>query len=123
LARLARRLSINTNSSDKPGFSQSLSDLLVYTTGVKYQGFSKLIEYQPHEQFSISEKAGMKIIKENKGDWIKHNFTHLSRTYPKGFRLGSSNYDPTPFWTAGNQIVALNWQTVGTSFPPFQALN
>lgn len=57
----------------------------------------------------------MKIIKENKGDWIKHNFTHLSRTYPKGFRLGSSNYDPTPFWTAGNQIVALNWQTIGKS--------
>jgi hypothetical protein len=34
-----------------------------------------------------------------------------SRIYPKGTRVDSSNYDPVPAWTAGNQMVALNYQT------------
>ena len=32
------------------------------------------------------------------------------RTYPKGLRFSSSNFNPLPFWKAGVQIVALNWQ-------------
>ena len=32
------------------------------------------------------------------------------RTYPKGLRFSSSNFNPLPFWRAGVQIVALNWQ-------------
>ena len=28
-----------------------------------------------------------------------------------GIRIDSSNYDPTPAWAAGNQLVAMNWQT------------
>jgi phosphatidylinositol phospholipase C delta len=125
IARLARRLSIGSNNSSKsndnpqrspktktPTFSQELSDLLVYTHGVKYSGFSKLITYEPRHQFSVSEKTGAKLIKENKQDWIKHNFNHISRVYPKGLRLQSTNYDPVAFWSAGCQLVAVNWQTV-----------
>jgi phosphatidylinositol phospholipase C delta len=52
------------------------------------------------------------LIKENKQDWIKHNFNHISRVYPKGLRLSSTNYDPVVFWSAGCQLVAINWQTV-----------
>lgn len=121
IARLARRLSINSGSSDRtrrpkspksPSFSPELSDLLVYTYGVKYRGFSKLVDYEPRHQFSVSEKTGGKLIKEVKQDWIKHNFTHISRVYPKGSRLQSTNYDPVAFWSAGCQLVAINWQTV-----------
>jgi hypothetical protein len=43
--------------------------------------------------------------------WIEHNKGHLSRIYPKGLRIDSSNYDPVPAWYAGNQLVALNYQT------------
>jgi hypothetical protein len=32
------------------------------------------------------------------------------RAYPKGLRLNSSNLNPSVFWRAGVQIVALNWQ-------------
>lgn len=85
----------------------------MYTAGVKYQGFSKLITYEEKQQFSVSDGTGRRIVRENKRDWIKHNFNHLSRVYPKGSRLTSSNYDPTPFWQAGCQLVALNWQTIG----------
>ncbi|WWD17929.1 hypothetical protein CI109_102374 [Kwoniella shandongensis] len=111
-ARLARRLSINGKTDRPDGFSQQLSDLLIYTAGVKYQGFSKLNEYEPRHQFSVSERTAARIIKENKADWIKHNFTHLSRVYPRATRLASSNYDPVAVWEAGCQLVALNWQTL-----------
>ena len=40
-----------------------------------------------------------------------HAKRHLIRTYPKGNRLDSSNYDPAPAWASGCQIVALNYQT------------
>lgn len=39
----------------------------------------------------------------------------LSRIYPKGTRVDSSNYMPQLFWNAGCQMVALNFQTVGKS--------
>ena len=32
------------------------------------------------------------------------------RAYPKGLRLNSSNLNPSIFWRAGVQVVALNWQ-------------
>lgn len=35
----------------------------------------------------------------------------LSRVYPKGQRVESSNYDPVPFWLCGSQMLALNYQT------------
>ena len=41
-----------------------------------------------------------------------HNFlARQSRIYPKGQRLDSSNYNPVIFWSAGCQLVALNYQT------------
>jgi len=95
--------------------ASSLSDLLVYTAGIKYQGFSKLVNYEPRHQFSVSDRTGSKIIRENQADWVKHNFSHISRVYPKAIRLASTNYDPVPYWSAGCQIVALNWQTAGES--------
>jgi phosphatidylinositol phospholipase C delta len=113
-ARLARRLSISSPSlsPDKPTFSSTLADLLVYTHGVKYQGFSKLNNYLPRHQFSVAETTANRIIRENKADWIKHNFTHISRVYPKAIRMLSTNFDPTPYWSAGCQLVAMNWQTI-----------
>ncbi|OXB38510.1 phosphatidylinositol phospholipase C, delta [Cryptococcus neoformans] len=113
--RLARRLSIQSKIERPDTFSPQLSELLVYTHGVKYQGFSKLNEYLPSHQFSVSERTAAKILKENKGDWIKHNFKHISRVYPRGTRLGSTNFNPVDAWSAGCQIVALNWQTLDES--------
>ena len=39
----------------------------------------------------------------------------LVRTYPRGSRIDSGNYDPIPFWNHGIHMVALNYQTPGTS--------
>ena len=116
--KIRRRLSsASSNTAEKPkppAASPALASILVYTAGVKYQGFSKLVTYQAREQFSVSEKTGDKILRdpETRADWIKHNMTHISRVYPKAIRMLSSNYDPVPFWEAGCQLVALNWQTI-----------
>ena len=41
----------------------------------------------------------------------RYSSQQLSRVYPKGSRVDSSNYDPQPMWNAGSQMVALNFQT------------
>lgn len=116
--RIARRLSISSSPSDKAPkavapVSKHLASLPVYTTGVRYAGFSKLVTYDSHHIFSVSERTANRILKEgSEADWIKHNFTHLVRVYPKGVRLGSSNFDPQPYWAAGAQLVAINYQTL-----------
>lgn len=116
IMKLARRLSIGNGSKTKPPtpvVSRSLSDLPVYTAGVKYRGFSKLVNYETRHMFSVSENTAKRIIRDGQeSDWVKHNFTHLSRVYPKGVRLSSSNYDPRPFWRVGAQMVAINYQTL-----------
>lgn len=35
------------------------------------------------------------------------------RTYPKGSRVDSSNYNPQTMWNAGIQMVAINFQKPG----------
>jgi phosphatidylinositol phospholipase C delta len=112
--RLARRLSVSSgpNTKTPQGHSRALTDLPVYTSAVKYRGFSKLVKYDFNHMFSLSENTANRILKAGQGpDWVKHNFTHLTRIYPKGVRLTSSNYDPRPFWLSGAQLVALNYQT------------
>ena len=42
---------------------------------------------------------------------LSYNKRQMSRIYPKGGRYDSSNYMPQIFWTAGCQMVALNFQT------------
>ena len=43
---------------------------------------------------------------------VMHGFTekHMLRCYPAGHRIMSDNYDPSPAWSVGAQMVALNFQ-------------
>lgn len=43
--------------------------------------------------------------------WILYNQTHISRTFPSGTRIDSSNYSPILAWSTGCQMAALNIQT------------
>ncbi|KAJ7448275.1 1-phosphatidylinositol-4,5-bisphosphate phosphodiesterase 1 [Mycena galericulata] len=106
-------LSPRANSDlSKPKMSFALLALLVYTVGVKYRGINKKEEYAPQHMFSLSENTANKMIRSGAVlDVIKHNRTHLVRIYPKGTRLKSSNYLPHGYWSAGAQLVAINWQT------------
>ena len=93
--------------------SLALLSLLVYTVGVKFRGLNKKEEYAACHMFSLSENAANKMTKFGMGEMIKHTRTHLVRTYPKGTRLSSTNYEPHRFWAGGMQLVAINWQTFG----------
>lgn len=53
---------------------------------------------------------------------LKYNEKQLSRVYPKGTRLDSSNYDPIRMWNCGVQMVALNYQTPDKSMQLNQAM-
>ncbi|KAJ7111490.1 PLC-like phosphodiesterase [Mycena epipterygia] len=111
-------LSPRSNSdSSKPKMSLALLPLLVYTVGVKYRGINKKEEYAPQHMFSLSENTANKMIRSGAVlDVIKHNRTHLVRIYPKGTRLKSSNYLPHSYWSAGAQLVAINWQTLDLGY-------
>jgi Ca2+-binding EF-hand superfamily protein len=88
---------------------------------ITYLGMNKVTTFDdignPHipadVMCSFSETVTMQYLNEptTADGWLKHNSRHLSRIYPKGTRVDSSNYDPAPAWAAGNQIVALNHQT------------
>ncbi|XP_055032457.1 1-phosphatidylinositol 4,5-bisphosphate phosphodiesterase delta-3-A isoform X2 [Misgurnus anguillicaudatus] len=91
--------------------SQELSDLVVYTRSVAFKGFSQTAKKPPNEMSSFSESDALKHIKESGKLFVRHNSMQLSRIYPSGQRVQSSNYNPQEMWNAGCHIVALNFQT------------
>lgn len=97
--------------------SSALLSLLVYTVGVKARGFNKKESYAPTHVISVGEGSLTKMIRDEgaRQDFVAHNRGHLTRAYPKGSRLTSSNYAPQHMWAVGVQMVALNWQTFGES--------
>ncbi|KAK9965414.1 hypothetical protein ABG768_004507 [Culter alburnus] len=91
--------------------SPDLSDLVVYTSSVAFKGFDPSAKKPPNEMSSFSESDALKLIKESGKLFVRHNTLHLSRIYPSGQRVQSSNYNPQDMWNAGCQMVALNFQT------------
>lgn len=63
---------------------------------------------------SFPETKAEKFATRARGKrFLQYNRRQLSRVYPRGQRLDSSNYDPLPMWLCGSQLVALNFQTPG----------
>uniref|UniRef100_A0A158R5J0 1-phosphatidylinositol 4,5-bisphosphate phosphodiesterase n=1 Tax=Syphacia muris TaxID=451379 RepID=A0A158R5J0_9BILA len=92
-----------------------LSSLVVYTCPVKFQGFAASEERNIHYQMSsFSESMGLTIMKQNAAEFVSYNERQMSRIYPKGARVDSSNFLPQVFWNVGCQMVALNFQTADT---------
>lgn len=111
--RKARGKDPNKPEKPKVRMSFALTSLLVYTVGVKCHGISSQQEYAPEHIFSLSENSANKLLKASMNDLVKHNQTHVTRIYPKGTRVNSTNYEPHRYWAAGAQVVAINWQTFG----------
>ncbi|XP_026215117.1 1-phosphatidylinositol 4,5-bisphosphate phosphodiesterase delta-3-A [Anabas testudineus] len=93
--------------------SPELSDLVVYCKSVPFHGFQNVSEKPPNEMSSFSESEALRLIKDSGKLFVRHNSRQLSRIYPSGQRLQSSNYDPQEMWNCGCQMVALNFQTPG----------
>jgi len=87
---------------------------ITFLSGGKVKKFDKAsFDLSADRICSFSENSINKYLKnpETTSNMIIYNKRHLSRTYPKGTRVDSSNYLPTIGWAAGNQLVALNYQT------------
>ncbi|CAJ1076261.1 -phosphatidylinositol 4%2C5-bisphosphate phosphodiesterase delta-3-A [Xyrichtys novacula] len=93
--------------------STELSELVVYCRSVPFRGFENIAQKPPNEMSSFSESDALKLIKDTGKLFVRHNSRQLSRIYPSGQRLQSSNYDPQEMWNAGCHMVALNFQTPG----------
>ncbi|KAI5629394.1 1-phosphatidylinositol 4,5-bisphosphate phosphodiesterase delta-3-A, partial [Silurus asotus] len=93
--------------------SPELSDLVVYCCSIPFPGFDAANQKPPSEMSSFSENEALKLIKDSGKLFVRHNSRQLTRIYPSGQRLQSSNYDPQDMWNAGCHMVALNFQTPG----------
>jgi phosphatidylinositol phospholipase C, delta len=61
---------------------------------------------------SINESKVAELFGSGKVDVLqRYNSRNLTRVYPKGTRVDSSNYNPMVAWASGCQITALNFQT------------
>uniref|UniRef100_A0A8C5SLG5 Phosphoinositide phospholipase C n=1 Tax=Laticauda laticaudata TaxID=8630 RepID=A0A8C5SLG5_LATLA len=89
-----------------------LSTLINYAQPVKFQGFSVAEEHNIHYNMSsFNESVGLGYLKTHAIEFVNYNKRQMSRIYPKGGRVDSSNYMPQIFWNAGCQMVSLNYQT------------
>uniref|UniRef100_A0A8D2M9C7 Phosphoinositide phospholipase C n=1 Tax=Zonotrichia albicollis TaxID=44394 RepID=A0A8D2M9C7_ZONAL len=98
----------------KTKIALALSDLVVYTKSQKFVGFEHSIQFQKcWENNSIGESRARKLARVSASQFIAHTTRFITRIYPKGSRMKSSNYNPQEFWNVGCQMVALNFQTPG----------
>nr|XP_040048517.1 1-phosphatidylinositol 4,5-bisphosphate phosphodiesterase eta-2a isoform X2 [Gasterosteus aculeatus aculeatus] len=92
--------------------SRALSDLVKYTCSVGLYD----IEAQAScswQVSSLSETKAHQVMQQKAATFIQFNQRQLSRIYPSSYRVDSSNFNPQPFWSAGCQLVALNYQSEG----------
>uniref|UniRef100_A0A665V542 1-phosphatidylinositol 4,5-bisphosphate phosphodiesterase n=1 Tax=Echeneis naucrates TaxID=173247 RepID=A0A665V542_ECHNA len=89
-----------------------LSAMVNYAQPVKFQSFDLAEERNIyHNMSSFNESVGLGYLKTNAIEFVNYNKRQMSRIYPKGGRVDSSNYMPQIFWNAGCQMVSLNFQT------------
>uniref|UniRef100_A0A673LLD2 Phosphoinositide phospholipase C n=1 Tax=Sinocyclocheilus rhinocerous TaxID=307959 RepID=A0A673LLD2_9TELE len=93
--------------------TEEMSTLVNYIEPVKFKSFEAAAKRNKYfEMSSFVETKGMDTLKNSPSEFVEYNKKQLSRIYPKGTRVDSSNYMPQLFWNVGCQMVALNFQTL-----------
>ncbi|KAM5471875.1 putative phosphoinositide phospholipase C [Microsporum audouinii] len=103
---------------------KDLADLGVYTRGYKFHSFHSAESKRFNHVYSFAERAFEGICRDSESKALleSHNRRFLTRVYPSGFRVRSSNFDPNIFWRRSVQMVALNWQTYDVGMQMNQAM-
>ncbi|KAF9928763.1 Phospholipase C [Linnemannia zychae] len=96
--------------SKKVRIARALSDITIYCQSRHFPGFTH-DGCSPNKIISFSERVSLRLAKQTLQEYINLNKSHLTRVYPAGFRINSTNYDPHHHWAAGCQVVALNYQS------------
>jgi len=101
----------------KPKIVPALAKLTLFH-GCKFKTFEKSLQQDTSHMHSIGETKLNKLLSkpETPKLWRQYNQTHMTRTYPAGFRVDSSNYNPILAWAMGCQLVALNFQTTNCMY-------
>ncbi|KAJ8338049.1 hypothetical protein SKAU_G00370150 [Synaphobranchus kaupii] len=113
VAELKKPNSDEGTASSEVNATEEMSNLVNYIEPVKFKSFevsSKRNKY--YEMSSLVETKGMDTLKSSPIEFVEYNKKQMSRIYPKGTRVDSSNYMPQLFWNVGCQMVALNFQTL-----------
>ncbi|XP_006073097.1 1-phosphatidylinositol 4,5-bisphosphate phosphodiesterase beta-2 [Bubalus kerabau] len=92
---------------------KEMSSLVNYIQPTKFISFE--FSAQKNRSYVISSFTELKaydLLSKSSVQFVDYNKRQMSRIYPKGTRMDSSNYMPQMFWNAGCQMVALNFQTM-----------
>uniref|UniRef100_A0A8C5R5E3 1-phosphatidylinositol 4,5-bisphosphate phosphodiesterase n=1 Tax=Leptobrachium leishanense TaxID=445787 RepID=A0A8C5R5E3_9ANUR len=92
---------------------EEMSSLVNYIQPIKFDSFE--VSTQKNQSYVISsfvETKAYDLLTKFPVQFVEYNKRQMSRIYPKGTRMDSSNYMPQMFWNAGCQMVALNFQTM-----------
>lgn len=105
-----------TSSQQQKSTLQKVCPALARLTlfhGTKHKNWDTSISNPTHYMHSFSETKLSKLSKQKERQkFVIYNQSHMTRSYPAGSRVDSSNYSPILPWAMGTQLVALNFQTV-----------
>ncbi|XP_027711865.1 1-phosphatidylinositol 4,5-bisphosphate phosphodiesterase beta-3 isoform X1 [Vombatus ursinus] len=100
-------------ASSEVNATEEMSTLVNYIEPVKFKSFEAARKRSKcYEMSSFVETKALEQLTKSPMEFVEYNKQQLSRIYPKGTRVDSSNYMPQLFWNAGCQLVALNFQTL-----------
>uniref|UniRef100_A0A6J0TZE9 1-phosphatidylinositol 4,5-bisphosphate phosphodiesterase n=1 Tax=Pogona vitticeps TaxID=103695 RepID=A0A6J0TZE9_9SAUR len=102
---------------------EEMSSLVNYIQPIKFESFE--ISAQKNRSYVVSSFTEMKayeLLTKSPIQFVDYNKRQMSRIYPKGTRMDSSNYMPQMFWNVGCQMVALNFQTTDVPMQQNMAL-
>ncbi|KAJ1723462.1 hypothetical protein LPJ53_002218 [Coemansia erecta] len=122
----------NTNKTVSPRASVAqlkrkvapeLSELIVYC---KSFPFEKLDDDAPDPAFnqvtSLSESTSNQLLRQKPVQFARFNKMQMTRIYPGFSRFTSTNFNPISHWSAGCQMVALNFQTRDRHMQIYEAM-
>uniref|UniRef100_A0A8C5QGH8 1-phosphatidylinositol 4,5-bisphosphate phosphodiesterase gamma n=1 Tax=Leptobrachium leishanense TaxID=445787 RepID=A0A8C5QGH8_9ANUR len=101
---------IMKNLEKNQAIARDLSDLVIYCKPTS-EAKDNLERMNYREIRSFVENKAESIARQKPNELLRYNRKALTRVYPKGPRVDSSNYDPLHLWLCGTQMSALNYQT------------
>ncbi|KFZ12893.1 hypothetical protein V502_06868 [Pseudogymnoascus sp. VKM F-4520 (FW-2644)] len=107
---LSRSRSRSPAPKNKGRIHPSLSALGIYTHSSHFSSLTASSASTPSHIYSLSESDILELFAASPNALLAHNRRYMMRAYPAGFRIDSSNPDPSVFWRKGIQMAALNWQ-------------
>ncbi|XP_062974944.1 1-phosphatidylinositol 4,5-bisphosphate phosphodiesterase beta-2 [Elgaria multicarinata webbii] len=91
---------------------EEMSSLVNYIQPIKFESFETSAQKnRSYVVSSFTELKAYELLSKSPIQFVDYNKRQMSRIYPKGTRMDSSNYMPQMFWNVGCQMVALNFQT------------